>query len=273
MKTNKFFTAIFSMVLCINLVSCGNDDDNVIDSNNATKRVVSYTKIDERYNSIKSAYTISYDDNGKVSKIVDYHGDAYGDSDKYDFSFSGNEAVATAESKFEEFTDIDNIKFSLNENGYFTSAIWTFIEKSDTFYEESTYNYEFTYNSDNQVIKTKYNDDVEEDVEEYVYKNGVMVSSGVAEIITYTDIPNIGNLFVAFTSDYRTTLDMWRFAGLLGKASKFLPKTASWDEGTETYDYELDKEGYVKTVKVTFHDARDGKEWPYTYKYAYENIK
>ena len=66
MKTNKFFTAIFSMVLCINLVSCGNDDDNIIDSNKATKRVVSYTEIDERYNSIKRAYTISYDDNGKV---------------------------------------------------------------------------------------------------------------------------------------------------------------------------------------------------------------
>lgn len=267
MKTNKLFAAIFSMVLCINLVSCGNDDDNIIDSNKATKRVVSYTEIDERYNSIKSAYTISYDDNGKVSKIVD--GYEVGYIDEYNFSFSGNEAVATAESKFEEFTDIDNIKFSLNENGYFTSAIWTFIEKSDTFYEESTYNYEFTYNSDNQVIKTKYNDDVEE----YVYKNGVMVSSGVAETITYTDIPNIGNLFVAFTSDYRTTLDMWRHAGLLGKASKFLPKTASWDEGTETYDYELDEDGYVKTVKVTFHSAWDGKEWSYTYKYAYENIK
>lgn len=270
MKTNKFFTAIISMVLCINFVSCGNDDDdNIIDSSKATKRVVSYTEIDERYNSIKRAYTISYDDNGKVSKIIDYHGDTHGHSDKYDFSFSGNEAVATAESQFGEFTDIDNIKFSLNGNGYFTSAVWTFIEKSDTFYEESTYNYEFTYNSDNQVIKTKYNDDVEE----YVYKNGVMVSSGVAETITYTDIPNIGNLFVAFTSDYRTTLDMWRHAGLLGKASKFLPKTASWYEGTETYDYELDEDGYVKTVKVTFHSAWDGKEWSYTYKYAYENIK
>lgn len=270
MKTNKFFTAIFSMVLCINFVSCGNDDDNnIIDSNNATKRVVSYTKIDGRDNTISKTYTISYDDNGKVKKILDYHGDDVGYTDEYNFSFSGNEAVATSEEKDGLYTYIDNIKFSLNENGYFTSAIWTFIEKSDTFYEESTYNYEFTYNSDNQVIKTKYNDDVEE----YVYKNGVMVSSGVAETITYTDIPNIGNLFVAFTSDYRTTLDMWRHAGLLGKASKFLPKTASWYEGTETYDYELDEDGYVKTVKVTFHSAWDGKEWSYTYKYAYENIK
>lgn len=267
MKTNKFFTAIFSMVLCINFVSCGNDDDNnIIDSNNATKRVVSYTKIDGRDNTISETYTISYDDNGKVSKIACLY---YGDLEDYDFSFSGNEAVATAESKFGEFTDIENIKFSLNGNGYCTSAIQTLIEKSDTFYEESASNYEFTYNSDNQVIKAKFDDD---DEEEYVYKNGVMVSSGVAETITYTDIPNIGNLFVAFTTNYET-IEMWRFAGLLGKASKFLPKTASWYEGTQTYDYELDEDGYVKTVKVTFHDAWNGKEWSYTYKYAYENIK
>lgn len=156
----------------------------------------------------------------------------------------------------------------MNGNGYCTSAIQTLIEKSDTFYEESASNYEFTYNSDNQVIKA----DIDGDIEEYVYKDGVMVSSGVAEIITYTDIPNIGNLFVAFTTNYRTTLDIWRFAGLLGKASKFLPKTASWYEGMETYNYELDEEGYVKTVKVTFRDTK-GSERSYSYKYTYENIK
>lgn len=272
MKTNKFFTAIFSMVLCINLVSCGNDDDdnNIIDSNNATKRVVSYTKIDGRDNTISKTYTISYDNNGKVSKIVDYHGDNVGYIDKYDFSFSGNETIATSEGKDGSYTYIENIKFSLNGNGYCTNVIWTSYSEKDNTTNEFTNNYEFTYNSDNQVIKAKFDDD---DVEEYVYKNGVMVSSGVAETITYTDIPNIGNLFVAFTTNYGTTLDIWRFAGLLGKASKFLPKTASWYEGTETYDYELDEDGYVKTVKVTFHDAWNGKEWSYTYKYAYENIK
>ena len=57
-----------------------------------------------------------------------------------------------------------------------------------------------------------------------------MVSSGVAETITYTDIPNIGNLFVAFSTDYNDPFEEWRLAGLLGKASKFLPKTATWDE-------------------------------------------
>ena len=262
MKTNRFLIAILSVALCVNFVSCGDDDDNnIIDPENVTKRVATCTKKHPYYT---IDYAINYD-NGKVSKIVCLYGEYYA----YDFSFSGNEAVATSEEKYGSYTDINNIKFSLNENGYCTSAIQTIIEKSDTFYEESASNYEFTYNSDNQVIKAKFDDD---DEEEYVYKNGVMVSSGVAEIITYTDIPNIGNLFVAFTTNYRTTLDIWRFAGLLGKASKFLPKTASWYEGTETYDYELDEDGYVKTVKVTFRDTK-GSERSYSYKYTYENIK
>ena len=178
MKTNRFFTAILSVALCVNFVSCGNDDDNnIIDPENVTKRVATCTK---KYPYYTIDYAINYD-NGKVSKIVCLYGEYYA----YDFSFSGNEAVATSEEKYGSYTDINNIKFSLNGNGYCTSAIQTLIEKSDTFYEESASNYEFTYNSDNQVIKA----DIDGDIEEYVYKDGVMVSSGVAEIITYTDVP------------------------------------------------------------------------------------
>lgn len=157
----------------------------------------------------------------------------------------------------------------MNGNGYCTSAIWTGIEKdSTTTYVSTTDTYKFTYNSDNQVIKA----DIHGDIEEYVYKDGVMVSSGVAEIITYTDIPNIGNLFVAFSTNYNDPFEEWRLANLLGKASKFLPKTATWNQGMETYNYELDEEGYVKTVKVTFRDTK-GSERSYSYKYTYENIK
>lgn len=159
-------------------------------------------------------------------------------------------------------------KFSLNGNGYCTSAIWTGIEKDSTTTYVSTNNYKFTYNSDNQVIKA----DFDGDIEEYVYKDGVMISSSLAEIITYTDIPNIGNLFVAFSTDNNDPIEEWRLAGLLGKASKFLPRTTKWHEGMETYNYELDEEGYVKTVKVTFCDTK-GSESSYSYKYTYKNIK
>ena len=223
MKTNRFLTAILSVALCVNFVSCGDDDDNnIIDPESVTKRVVTCSKNE-------TSYVINYDNDGKVSKIVCQND---GESYDYDFSFSGNEAVATSEEKDGSYTYIDNIKFSLNGNGYCTSAIWTAIEKGSTTYE-STDNYKFTYNSDNQVIKA----DIDGEIEEYVYKDGVMVSSGVAETITYTDIPNIGNLFVAFSTDYNDPFEEWRLAGLLGKASKFLPKTATWDEGMETVSY------------------------------------
>lgn len=259
MKTNRFFTVILSVTLCVNFVSCGGDDDNnkIVDPENVAKRVVTCTKE-------KTSYIISYDNGGNVSKIVCQNN---GESYDYDFSFSGNEAVATSEEKDGSYTYIDNIKFSLNENGYCTSVIWTAIEKGNTTYE-STDNYKFVYNSENQVTKA----DIDGEIEEYVYRDGVMISSGVAEIITYTDIPNIGNLFVAFTTNYNDPFEEWRLAGLLGKASRFLPKMATWNEGMETYDYELDEEGYVKTVNVTFRNT-NGQETVSSYKYTYESIK
>lgn len=109
MKINRFFTAILSVALCVNFVSCGNDDDdNIIDPENATKRVATCTKNE-------TSYAINYDNDGKVSKIVCQDD---GESYDYDFSFSGNEAVATSEEKDGSYTYIDNIKFSLNGNGY-----------------------------------------------------------------------------------------------------------------------------------------------------------
>ena len=259
MKTNRFLIAILSVALCVNFVSCGDDDDNnIIDPENVTKRVAACTKKHPYY---VIDYAINYDNDGKVSKIVCQNDWTY---DYYDFSFSGNEAVATSEMKYGSYT----IKFSLNGNGYCTSAIWTGIEKDSTTTYVSTNNYKFTYNSDNQVIKA----DFDGDIEEYVYKDGVMISSSLAEIITYTDIPNIGNLFVAFSTDNNDPIEEWRLAGLLGKASKFLPRTTKWHEGMETYNYELDEEGYVKTVKVTFRDTK-GSESSYSYKYTYKNIK
>ena len=80
MKTNRFFTAILSVALCVNFVSCGDDDDNnIIDPENATKRVATCTKNE-------TSYAINYDNDGKVSKIVCQDD---GESYDYDFSFSG----------------------------------------------------------------------------------------------------------------------------------------------------------------------------------------
>lgn len=45
MKTNRFLIAILSVALCVNFVSCGDDDDNnIIDPENVTKRVATCTK-------------------------------------------------------------------------------------------------------------------------------------------------------------------------------------------------------------------------------------
>lgn len=254
------------MALCINFVSCGDNEGEGgnIDPANTTKRITNFTKETESY-----SYTCSlgYDSKNKVSDIS-RKGTENIYTEAYAFTFSNNETVATSEEQYGSYTFIDNIKFSLNGNGFCTSATWTAIEKNDTFYEENSDHYTFTYNSDNQLTKAEINGNTEE----YIYKNGVMASSDVAETITYTDIPNIGNLFVALTTNYDDPFEEWRLAGLLGKASKFLPKTAAWDEGTETYDYELDEDGYVKTVKITFRDTK-GNERTYSYKYTYENVK
>lgn len=68
MKINRFFTAIISVALCVNFVSCGDDDDNnIIDPENAVKRLISISYKDQ---SGTGLFNIEYSGE-QVSKITD----------------------------------------------------------------------------------------------------------------------------------------------------------------------------------------------------------
>ena len=48
MKINRFFFFFISVALCVNFVSCGDDDDNnIIDPENAVKRLISISYKDQ----------------------------------------------------------------------------------------------------------------------------------------------------------------------------------------------------------------------------------
>ena len=56
------------------------------------------------------------------------------------------------------------------------------------------------------------------------------------------------------------------FANLVGKAPKYLPKSATFRNTTTHYSYELDDDGYVKAFTITDGDVTA------SYKCTYENI-
>lgn len=257
MKANRIFTAILSIALCVNFISCGDDDDNnFIDPKKATKRLV---KIEYSSEPIYGLIEFSYDSEGRMIFVGDK---------RIDKNYYYNCTIEYLDGKVSIVEDDNNVRHimncTLNSDGMISTA-------TDKYGDQH-----FTY-SDGHLIKWRADwGDEEGDGEgfgDYVYENGVMISSGEADKFTYTKIPNIGNLFIGTTTEDDYFIGHIRYTGLLGNAPKYLPKTDSWtwNNVTEIFDYELDKDGYIKVLKETI--VRESGSYSTIYKYFYEDVK
>ncbi len=246
MKVNRFFAAILSVALCMNFAACSNDENDDINPDNAKKRLV---KVVEEDNGWNTTYDFGYDEEGRVVSI-------YADYANYgtwclDITYSGNQATAHYGDEVEKWT--------LDDDG---NIVAKYDEGANDWY--MMYTYTGGYMAKRVVKYTDGNgrDKVKE--ADFVWKDGLLGSmNGEPECITYTKIPNMGNLCVGnyeILDDYDSVL---RKAGLLGKNFKMLPDMAYG----ETFEYELDKDGYVKTAKL-----KDGYGVT-TYTFTYEEIK
>ena len=89
--------------------------------------------------------------------------------------------------------------------------------------------------------------------------------------ITYSDIPNIANIYVdeLISNDYEELA----LVGLFGNAYKLLPKEMIYKEGgkevVDTFEYKLDDDGYVKSVTATSSKYKSTT----TREFIYEDIK
>lgn len=273
MKTYRLYSAILMMALCFNFVSCGDDDDNnIIDSENVTKRLVRV--VDTYDGEVFYALDFDYDSKGRVVSVSE-------DKNNYcNISYSENKATANFhyyDNDFDEYVDynkywtLDNQNNILSEdygdensgevtkftytNGYCTKEVGG----SELTYSETNYNYK-----DGLLINTDNND----------YVDGVLINNYNNYNITYTDIPNKGNILVHryIYEDF----EVYSWAGLLGNSPRLLPEKFTWhDSGydvTATFKYDLDKDGYVKRVTIS-EVSSNGDRATETLDFVYEDIK
>ncbi len=267
MKTNKFFVAALSVALCMNFAACSDDEDNDLNPDNAKKRLV---KVIERYDggsySHTTVYDLGYDAEGRVVSI-------YADSGKWfscDITYSGNKAAARwrcpSEDEYEGY--IEN--WELDDDG---NIIRQYYEDEDDWEIKYTYTdgymtkrVETCYDKDN--VEHSY---VSEDT--FDWKDGLLVGmNGESNDLIYTDVQNVGNLGVCFGEsifDDDNDENALRMAGLCGNSFKKLPKEAD----VETFEYELDSDGYVKTMKVSNTGCSDKGWGNSTYTLTWEEIK
>lgn len=266
MKTNKLFTAILmAAALCVNFTSCSDDEEGGgSNSEGATKRLV---KMEVSSYDGNTEISLEYDSQGRVSKMVESFADDGSQSkETFLYSYNGDELTISEtdeevyhESGEEHSTEEVNV-YQLNNKGYVTSGTFD-IDYTSSF--EYTDDYLVSISIEPNYIYGNY------DRTHTLLSDGKVLPDGW-DSMEYSDIPNKGNLFYMYShyEDIFIKSNWWElyFANLVGKAPKYLPKSATFRNTTTHYSYELDDDGYVKAFTITDGDVTA------SYKCTYENI-
>jgi len=261
MKSIRFTaTLLFTTLLCFNITSCSSDDDdNGINPDAPKKRITQI--ITKQYEDTETA---KFDYSGKkISKIVVTR---TGESKPWtnEYEYSGNEVKVHITNLWFEGESKNTSIYTLNSDGYIISI------DGETDAPHYTYS-----NGYLQRFKLGNPNLASGILEEYSYdKNWNMTKNSEFEKITYTDIPNIGELYLCYDDDLGVVSSILH-AQLLGKASKYLPKEAHHNVDGEGlyiyhYEYDLDKDGYVSAIrgKITLDGKQDkADDWTETYTY------
>jgi len=219
------------LVVLFCVTSCSSDDDDNIPNPDAPKKRITQI-VSKQYNKTETA---KFDYSGeKVSKITVTRS---GESKPWttEFEYIGNEVKVHYTNLWFEGEPTNTRTFTLGSNGYITG-------------------YEMSFKYD---------------------KDGNITSNDEFDSVTYTNTLNVSNLYLAF-SEWANITSSPLWAGIVCKASKHLPKEAKInidDEGLYTYSYEysLDKEGYVTTTncKLTINGKHDKEnDWSESYSYS-----
>lgn len=258
MRTFRLVTTLLMVALCFNFVSCGDDDDTPTPNpEQKTKRLTSVTCSEK---GATSSMKIEYTD-GKVTKTVEsYKGGSYQMEWISSYAYSGNTVTETLNvSNTDEGKWSKTISYTINNDGYATKGneqdggVWSF-------------NYSGKYMTSATLI---YQGNTDED-DKYTFNGeGLMTSNDYFDKIEYSDTPNLASIFLAYeTEPLNTEYVRLQYAGLLGEAPKYLPKSAKSEDETYTFTYELDEDGYPK--KATITSVEDGKTYSWTETYTYE---
>lgn len=270
MKTIKCIAACLLVALSFN--SCSSDDDEPQVNPNVKKRLtaVHYSGYDEGEKTTAS-FEFEYEKE-KVVKVLEKYNrtgnNSFNSLGTSTLRYSGNNVSESWIVMDSEDNYKTEISYICNSDGYITKG-----DLGDRLWY-------FSYSNDllTSAKQTELNGEIiDDDDHRFSYsKNGAMSSNHYFPTITYTDTPNVGDLFIGYSDFFANfSLDYFRlcYTGLLGKATKFLPKEAFTERGDKfSFNYEFDNDGYVvkEIVRTTY--AGDYKvDWTATY--TYETIK
>lgn len=267
MKTK--FILFCLILLCL---SCGKDDENAPNPNAPKKRVTQV--VTKQYGYTETAKFVYSGE--KVSKIIvttDNKG-KWNIKDPWttEFVYSDNEVKFWYTNRAFEGEPKYSMTYTLNSDGHITSF------KYDTYTDTYTY-------SNGYLVSIKTEEPIRADGVFVYDKNWNMIQNNYNEKIAYTNTLNIGGLYLCY-DDHQGIGYPEYYAKLLGKPSKYLPKTAQdyYDdyEGlyTNHFEYELDSDGYVSVIRgtATVIPVGSSKEvrkpdYDWTETYTYEVIE
>lgn len=247
----KIIGAVCLAALCMGFASCsgGDGDDDI--------------KVDGKVNALKvfkgglpkraENLALSYDSENRLVRITgSYHGTVT-------FEYSDSKTV-----KMYCGDDRDGFNITVNDYGFAS-------------YMTSSYGsvYNFAYNNSGQIQRVEYycEGDSEPIIATFTYSNGDLVKSESEDFgdndkceyeISYSSYENKGcilcdnNFFSIGSSDPSTELEHLYYAGLLGKPSAHLPKSAKYKayySGEYSYDWTLDSNGYPTKMIRTDDDG------------------
>lgn len=267
MTTRKLQAVLFLIITGLTLASCSKDDDNGTDDpSNVTKRLIAidFTSDNNENGSFKIEYS-----NNKVSKIVDtykrigYNGYIGVWTSVFSYSKDGVKEVLEVYNSYGE-NWLKETNYIFGDNGYVskgeekTGSVWSYDYSGD--YLTSVR----LESLGNILVDDKYN----------FNDQGLMTNNHFYDKeIRYTNTPNKSGLFLAFSGDIiGEDYIRLQYASLLGKPTSYLPKEAIRVFEISTYNYEIDKDGYV-TKAIVKQEYADGGDVTTELYYTYETIE
>lgn len=260
MKTMKnLFVIGLTSVICASFAACGSDDEPEIKLPTIFegKRIAQCEWGNNGYIE-KSVFNY---DNGKLISYSEFEissNETY--EDKSTIEYSGNQVKIS----WKDGNDSEICTYTLNESGFATSALLVTKEEGDVW--NTNYTFEYDANGYLSKITERSDDETTSVVIKWVDGDALSYSkNSLNYVYTYKSDLNKGGILPPDNAwlDMDAELSIAYYAGILGRPTKHL--IASQEQGsTETYEYTLDSEGYVKSCTSNVHNSF------HTYNYTFK---
>ncbi|GET45706.1 DUF4595 domain-containing protein [Capnocytophaga felis] len=240
------------LVVLLTTISCGKDTDSPKPNENAStsEKLIKSVKINGGEENLKDAIIhYTYNKENKITKIAN----------SFDVSYQKDKI------EIEKF----KISATINEKGNVVSL--TRIESSEK-------NYEYKYNTDNQLVqetKKAGKGTIDKDeIYNYHWENGNFVALGDKNNpdvrIEYGKHSNKNNFsFILLNRFSYNKMFLLCLPFPTGKSSEMLPTQVSSDRYSYSYEYEFDKEGYVTKITENYENTHDKEKYVTTFEINY----